>query len=90
MQIEPPDRPENEDRLVGKIFLDSSRPGFVLVVTENRSWRVDGYILESILNNHMRGVNNSEVDAPNPFIEENSGMEEDWNRRRGKQSKEFI
>jgi len=82
----PPENPSDEGKIIGKIFQDPEDPSFVFIVTEYRSWRVDGYILEGILNNHMQGVNNSEVDAPNPFIDEAS-LEEDWEKRRNNRSR---
>jgi len=81
-----PDDPHDEGKLIGKIFQDPEDPVFVFVITEFRSWRVDGYILQSILDNHMQGINNSEVDAPNPFVDEAS-LEEDWERRKSSRSK---
>jgi hypothetical protein len=86
MQKSPSDSPYDEQKPIGKIFQDPEDPCFVFVITEYRSWRVDGYILQEILNNHMRGVNNAEVDAPNPFVDESS-LEEDWESRKKTRSR---
>lgn len=82
----PSSSPNGEPRVIGKIFQDPDDPLFVFIITEYRSWRVDGYILQSILNNHMKGINNSEVDAPNPFIGEGA-LEEDWETRKSRRSR---
>jgi hypothetical protein len=85
MQIPPPSS-NDEPKPIGKIFQDPDDPFFVFVVTEYRSWRVDGYILQGILNNHMQGINNSEIDATNPFVDDEA-MESDWEKRRSRRTK---
>ena len=88
MQKSPPGSPHGEPKPIGKIYQDPEDPFFVFVVTEYRSWRVDGYILQAILNNHTQGINNSDIDAPNPFVDE-CALEEDWETRRSTRSR-FI
>lgn len=80
MHFKKPDG-ESDPKRIGEIYQDEDDPTFVFIVTAYRSWRVNGYMLQTILNNHFAGVNTDEVDAPNPFVQE-TGEEEDWERRK--------